>query len=111
VNWRSRKVDISFRICGGNWGSGPKYGFFNCRNALERFRLKEVYKKLLVGSCAVDPMDLQSASARNEIYDFACGVIPLHAKFEKLMRNMNENGEEKHILVRVTLPKKPREAG
>lgn len=108
--WRLKQFVLSERTL--PWSSViTQYGFFNCRNALERFQLKEVYKKLLVGSCAVDPMDLQSASARNEIYDFACGVIPLHAKFEKLMRNMNENGEEKYILVRVTLPKKLRDAG
>jgi hypothetical protein len=43
--------------------------FFNCRNAIERLELEKVYKQLLIGSNAVDPMDLPSSCANNNVYE------------------------------------------
>jgi hypothetical protein len=106
--WRLKQFVLSDESL--PWSSViTQYGFFNCRNTRQRFELKEVYKKLLIGSRAIDPMDLQSASKWNEIFKFACNVIPLPAKFKKLMRNLSENGEEKYVLARLTLPKETSE--
>jgi hypothetical protein len=81
-----------------------KYGFFNCRDALERLELKRVYNQLLMGKGAVDPMDLQSACANNSLYEFASAVISLDPKFKRLMRN------SKYVLIRVKDTKEVGEA-
>ena len=83
-----------------------QYGFFNCQNAAERLELKMAYKNLLGHGGQGDPIKLQSACSVNKIYEYVSRVIVIDDKFKRLMRNLSKDGEEKYVVVRLTIPKK-----